>query len=172
MSPSPRLIRSTRLEFTGTRNNRDLETYCQKFSWEDYDTFLVLSEGCFTQNDWLLTEKVKAIGKSFFLVHTKIDQEISNQKRKKPFDEDATLKSIQRKCVENLREFGGSDENVFLISNHYRDKWDFARLTHAILDSLPLRQKESLTFSLDLLKNLSKEMLKQKVDALRGSYTI
>jgi hypothetical protein len=62
--------------------------------------------------------------------------------------------------LKNLEYFGAGDEVVFLISNHYPAKWDFARLTQAILDVLSLRQKESLTLSLDLLTTHSKDILK------------
>jgi hypothetical protein len=72
--------------------------------------------------------------------------------------------------LDNLEDVGAYDEVLFLISNHDPDKWDFDRLTQAILDVLPLRQKESLTLSLDLLTSHSKDILKRKVEILRGSY--
>ena len=65
---------------------------------------------------------------------------------------------------------GVKDNDVFLISNLEPAKWDFGRLTEAILDGLPDRLKESLTFSLDLMTTQSKDILKRKTDALRGSY--
>ena len=71
--------------------------------------------------------------------------------------------------MNNLKEFESKDENVFLISNDTTDMWDFARLTQAILDVLPTRQKECLTLTLDLLTTCSKDILKRKVEILRGS---
>ena len=65
---------------------------------------------------------------------------------------------------------GVKDNDVFLISNLEPAKWDFARLTEAILDGLSDRLKESLTYSLDLMTTQSKDILKRKADALRGSY--
>ena len=165
------LIKTIRLIFTGTRKNQDLEIYCQKFHLENYDTILILCEGCFTQNDCLLTEKVKAMEKPFIFVRTKIDQDISNENRKSSFNENAFLSKTRQKCVESLQEFGGGDEVVFLISNHKPDKWDFALLTVAILDGLTLlAQQESLALSLDFLTTKSKKVLKRKVDILRGKF--
>ena len=119
----------------------------------------------------LLAEKVKSMKRSFFFVRTKIDADAYSQKRKKShFDEDVMLRKIRSKCLENLKMVGVKDNDVFLISNFEPAKWDFARLSGAILDGLPDRLKESLTFSLDLMTAKSKDILKRKADALRGSY--
>ena len=107
--------------------------------------------------------------KSFFFVRTKIDVDVQGEKRKKAFKEDVTLSDIRKKSLENLKDLIANDENVFLISSHKPNKWDFARLTEAILDGLPLRQRETLTLSLDLLTTQSKDILKRKADVLRGS---
>ena len=110
--------------------------------------------------------------KSFFFVRTKIDADIQSKKRKRAFNEDVTLSKIRKNSLENLKDLAVNDEEVFLISNHKPHKWDFARLTEAILDSLPLRQKETLTLSLDLLTTQSNNILKRKAEVLRGSYKV
>ena len=118
----------------------------------------------------LLAEKVKSMKKSFFFVRTKIDADVYSQKRKRNFDEEVMLRNIRSRCFESLKMVGVKDNDVFLISNHEPAKWDFACLTEAILDGLPDRLKESLTLSLDLMITKSKDILKRKADALRGSY--
>ena len=145
-------------------------SYSEKVGLEKYDTFLILADVRFTENDLLLAEKVKSMEKSFFLVRTKIDQDVRNERRKETFNEEAMLNDIRKYCLKNLKSFGADDKDVFLISNCYPAKWDFARLTHAILDVLPLHQKESLTLSLNLLTWHSKDILKRKVEILRGNY--
>ena len=132
----------------------------------------MLTASRFTQNDLLLAKTVTDMKKSFFLVRTKIDVDVQGEKRKRAFKEDVTLSDIRKKSLENLKDLIANDENVFLISRHKPNKWDFARLTEAILDSLPLRQRETLTLSLDLLTTQSKDILKRKTDVLRGSYTV
>jgi hypothetical protein len=98
--------------------------------------------------------------------------DVQSERRKKAFNEDVTLEEIRGNCLENLKSFGADDNVVFLISNHNGVKWDFDRLTKAILDGLPHRQKECLTLSLNLLTSLSKDLLKRKVDTLRGNYRV
>ena len=108
--------------------------------------------------------------KSFLFVRTHIDKAIQSDSRKTAFKEETTLKKIKENCLKNLQTLDVGDKDVFLISNYEPAKWDFDRLTQAILFNLPQRQKESLTLSLDLLTSLSKNLLKSKVDILRGNY--
>ena len=91
-----------------------------------------------------------------------------SQKRKKTFNEEKMLKAIREDSLENLKRFRIQCDDVFLISNLYPAKWDFARLTQAILDVLPFRQRECLTLSLGVLTSLSTDMLKRKAELLRG----
>ena len=98
--------------------------------------------------------------------------DVQNERRKKAFNEEEMLNDIRQDCLKNLKGFGADDKVVFLISNHKPVKWDFDRLTQGILDVLPLRQKESLTLSLNLLTSLSKDLLTRKVDILRGNYRV
>ena len=153
----------------GTPNFPDLESYCKKVHLEDYDTFLILSACRFTQSDFDLAKEVRAMEKSFFFVRTKIDIDVWNNKKTKNVKEDVTLSTIREECLAGLRSFGADDEMVFLISNHEHTKWDFDRLTVAILDGLPVRHKESLTLS---LLTQSKDLLKRKADVLRGNFNV
>jgi hypothetical protein len=137
---------------------------------EKCDTFLILADVRFTENDLLLAEKVKSMKKSFVFVRTKIDQDVRNERRKETFNEEAMLNDIRKYCLKNLKNFGANDKVVFLISNHYPAKWDFARLTQAILDVLPAHQKDSLTLTVDVTTSHSKDILERKVVILRGNY--
>lgn len=70
------------------------------------------------------------------------------------------LQKIRRNCKENLVDEAGdpisSEDDIFLISNHDPDKWDFSRLTEAIH-----------ILSLNALISLSKDILKRKVEVLK-----
>ena len=78
------------------------------------------------------------------------------------------LKKIRRNCLQNLGDLLRNEQDIFLISNHYSAKWDFARLTETILDELPTHQRESLTLSLGILPSFSTNILKRKVEVLKG----
>ena len=154
----------------GTKTYPDLETYCKKVQFDKYHTFLIFSCSRFTKNDVMLAQEIRKQGKSFFFIRTKIDVDYISEKRKKSFDEAKMLRDIHTDCLNNLNDDGYnpiSGEHIFLISNHHPSKWDFDRLTRAILDALPRYQRESLTLSLDAQISLSREILRRKVAIFR-----
>ena len=76
---------------------------------------------------------------------------------------------IRRDCTKNLGDLLSNEEDIFLISNHEVDKWDFVRLTQAILDALSRYQRESLTLSLGkAITRSSAEIFQRKVNVLKG----
>ena len=153
----------------GTPNYPNLTTYVEKVTLEKYDAFLILTATRFTENDLLLAKKIRSMQKRFFLIRTKIDDNVRSEKRKRSYDEEAMLREIRRNCSENLGNLLSDEKDVFLISNYERDKWDFARLTQAILDALPKYQRQSLTLSLGkVITRSSKEIFQRKVDILKG----
>ena len=134
----------------GTPRFPDLATYCEKVELETYDTFLILTSTRFTQNDLELAKKVKSLGKPFFLIRTKIDVD-ELQKTRKRLDVEEILKIIRAHLYENVNDLGICEDEIFLISNYEKDKWDFSRLVEAILEKLPNRKKEALNLSLTFL---------------------
>ena len=155
----------------GTSSYPDLETYVEKVQLEKYHAFMILTSTRFTENVLLLAKKIKSMKKSFFFVRTRIDENVRSEKRKQKqsFDEEAMLNKIRTNCLQSLGDLLSDEKDVFLISNHEPDKWDFARLTQAILDALPKYQRQSLTLSLGKeTTRSSKELFQRKVDDLKG----
>ena len=154
----------------GTPNYPDLKTYCMKVNLEKYHTFLIFTTSRFTVEDLELAKKIRKIKKTFFFIRTKIDENVRAEKRKKsPLEEEAMLEKIRHNCVESLGDLLSNERDIFLISNHEPGKWDFARLTQAILDALTRYQRESLTLSLgNVITRSSADIFQRKVDVLRG----
>ena len=148
----------------GTPNYPDLATYAVKVGLEDYDTFLIFTAGRFTQNDLELAEKVKSIGKSFFLIRTKIDLDCMPRVGRS-INEPEILERIRQNCMDNVKGLISSEKEIFLISNYDKEKWDFDRLIEAISDALPVLQRECLTLS---LSNVTRESLKRKAKFFKG----
>ena len=150
----------------GTEEFSDLEKYRKEVDLDMYHLFLILTAGRFTVNDLKLARKIKSIGKNFFFVRTRIDVDVNSEKRKRSFDEEAVLQTLRADCSNNLSELKIGQQDIFLISNHFPSKWDFEkRLKPAILEALPRYQRESLTLT---IKGLSTNIVKQKVDILKG----
>ena len=149
----------------GTVTFPDLEKYCKQVDFDRYHLFLIFTGLRFTELNLKLARKIQSIGKNFFLVRSKIDEDVNAEKRKRSFNEEALLQKIRADCSNNLGDLLSDEQDIFLISNHFPDKWDFSRLTTAILKALPGCQRESLTLT---LTRLSTSVVKQKVDILKG----
>ena len=134
---------------------------------EKFGTLFILTASRFTETELQLAKKLTSMKKSFLFVRTKIDNDIKNEMHDKHKSEELTLTEIREECGENLSDLTESKKNVFLISNRYKDKWDFPCLRQTILDVLPPHQRESLTFS---LTSDSKDVIKRKVEVIRGKY--
>ena len=151
----------------GTPNYPNMATYCEKVELEKFNAFLILTAVRFTENDLELAKKIKSINKNFFLIRTKIDENVrGGRSRKRSFDEKAMLQKIRSDSAENLGDLLSDERDIFLISNHDRDKWDFARLLQAILDALPTYQRESMVLSLG--NSVTTDIFQKKVEVLRG----
>ncbi|CAB4003801.1 interferon-inducible GTPase 5-like [Paramuricea clavata] len=133
--PDNPMITFVDLPGIGTPNYPDLPTYCRKVSLENYDRYLIFTSLRFTKYDLELAKKVKSIGKSFFLVRTKIDDAYRAESRKRTFNEKEMLEKIKRYCFENVKDFISSEKDIFLISNYDKERWDFFRLVEAIGDA-------------------------------------
>ena len=143
------------------------ETYFKKVGLKDYDTFLILTTCRFTENDLKLAKIVKEMGKPFFLIRTKIDQdfEYSGRRRRAPINEQEALEKIRSYCYAGVKDLIHNEFDIFLISNYQREKWDFDRLIEAIENVLPDRQRECLILS---LTNVTRECIKRKANHFRG----
>ena len=129
----------------GCLQHPDIDIYCNKMLLDQYDAFLILSSGRFTDNDLQLATKVRSMDKKFFFVRTKIDESVRNgKKRKKNFDQNTMFEE------EEEGELLSKEEDIFLISNHGTKDFDFQRLLTAIKDEMPQYKKESLILSLSL----------------------
>ena len=150
----------------GTPNYPNMATYCEKVDLEKFNAFLILTAIRFTEHDLELAKKIKSINTNFFLIRTKIDENVRAGSRMRSFDEKAMLQEIRSDCSENLGDLLSDERDIFLISNHDRDKWDFARLLQAILDALPTYQRESMVLSLG--NSVTTDIFQKKVEVLRG----
>ncbi len=153
----------------GTPTYPDVSTYWKNVGLEDYDIdfFLLFTSTRFKQNELLLANRVRSIGKSFFLIRTKIDNECVQEKRKRRFKEEEMLQIRLIKydlmlCVRNLIY---SEKEIFLIDNYDKDKWDFPRLIAAINGELPVPEGEWSTHS---SSNITRKHLKGIACSLRS----
>ncbi|XP_075399338.1 interferon-gamma-inducible GTPase 10-like [Tenrec ecaudatus] len=161
---------------TGTPNFC-ADTYLEKVGFTNYDFFIIISSTRFTYNDALLAQKIKSMGKKFYFVRTKVDNDLYNEKVSKPksFDEKTVLQQIRDNCLANLHHIGVPDPNIFLISNFDLADFDFPRLEEIMLKELPAHKRHICMLLVPCLSDFAIEMkrdfFREKIwlDALKSS---
>ncbi|XP_016325326.1 interferon-inducible GTPase 5-like [Sinocyclocheilus anshuiensis] len=125
----------------GTPNFK-AKKYLKDVKFNTYDFFIILNSVRFTENDIMLAKEIRKQKKSFYFVRSKIDNDISAEKKKRGFDEQKVLSLIREYCQKNLKELG--DPRVFLISSCDLEEYDFELLQNVLEDELPEHKKDAL----------------------------
>ncbi|XP_060688561.1 interferon-inducible GTPase 5-like [Hemiscyllium ocellatum] len=139
--------------------------YLKKMKFKRYDFFIIISACRFTENDIQLAKEIKRLGKNFYFVRSKIDNDLySKRRRGRQFNEEEELKKIRNDCVSKLQEAGMPSPRVFLISNFDLNLYDFSLLNKALEDDLPTIKKSVYILA---LPNISSETVEKKRKELR-----
>ncbi|XP_008681961.2 T-cell-specific guanine nucleotide triphosphate-binding protein 2-like [Ursus maritimus] len=161
---------------TGTPNFHPRE-YLEMVEFATYDFFIIISSSRFTLNDAFLAQNIKEIGKKFYFVRTKVDNDLYNEEKSKPtsFKRERVLQQIRDNCLANLSHIGVPEPCIFLVSNFDLDDFDFPILEETLLKELPVHKRYTFVLLLPNLSDASIEMkrafLKEKIwlDALKSS---
>ncbi|XP_072361084.1 interferon-inducible GTPase 5-like [Scyliorhinus torazame] len=134
--------------------------YLQEMNLNKYDFFIVISDCRFRENDASLAEAMKELGKKFYFVRSKIDNDLrALQMEDEEFNTDEELGKIRNDCVDNLEKAGISSADVFLISNFKLNEYDFPALKEALEDGLDDLKKHIFLLS---LQNTTMEIIEKK----------
>ncbi|XP_065434892.1 interferon-inducible GTPase 5-like [Chrysemys picta bellii] len=158
------------------------DTYLEQVGFSRYDFFIIISCTRFKTHDIELAKEIQRQGKKFYFVRSKVDQDLTNEKRhydeegilkqrkaatKRPhqYSESAILDAIRRKCIEGLEAGGVVSPRVFLVSRQDLRNYDFPKLQETLVDELPGHKRLTLLRS---LSNVSKETLEKKKQQLQA----
>lgn len=78
------------------------DRYLQHVKFERFDFFIIISDTRFRENDVKLAKEIQKMGKRFYFVRSKIDNDINAEQRRQRgnFNENNTLKMIRDNCVQ------------------------------------------------------------------------
>ncbi|XP_007248603.3 interferon-inducible GTPase 5-like [Astyanax mexicanus] len=147
----------------GTPNFK-ADEYLQQVKFQRYDFFIIIASDRFRECHAHLAAEIVKMDKRFYFVRSKIDSNISAEKRKKTFNEQNTLDAIRKDCTEGLKRIGVDSPVVFLISGHFLDLYDFNSLEETIEVELPQHKRHVLMLA---LPNLTLEINERKKAALQ-----
>ncbi|KAK9978891.1 hypothetical protein ABG768_020629 [Culter alburnus] len=151
-------------DLPGTGPNFKAKKYLKDVKFKTYDFFIILnSERIIRENDIMLAKEIKKQKKHFYFVHSKIDNDIRAEGKKKGFDEQKVLSLLKEECQKNLKEVG--DPKVFLISSFDLEKYDFKTLQKALAEELSDHERSAL---LQAWGVCSTECLEKKIRIFEG----
>ncbi|XP_060688565.1 interferon-inducible GTPase 5-like [Hemiscyllium ocellatum] len=139
--------------------------YLKEMKFTKYDFFIIISACRFTENDTKLAKEIKRLGKNFYFVRSKIDNDLdSNRKGGRQFNEEEELEKIRNDCVSKLQKAGIPSPRAFLISNFDLNLYDFSLLNKALEHDLPNIKKSIYILALPII---SLEIVEKKRKELR-----
>ncbi|KAJ6633982.1 hypothetical protein lerEdw1_014215, partial [Lerista edwardsae] len=122
------------------------ERYLQQVGLEKYDFFIIVTSERFRQNHAELARAVGAMGKRFYFVRTKVDQDIRASRQRRPtcFQEAQVLREIEMDCLRHLQKEGLGSPQVFLLSSFELHKFDFQRFQDTLAEELDGHKRHAL----------------------------
>ncbi|XP_075398851.1 interferon-gamma-inducible GTPase 10-like [Tenrec ecaudatus] len=145
------------------------QEYLKKMNFHEYDFFIIVCAQRFKLNDSQLATVIKKMKKNFYLVRTKVDHDLYNQRKaqSKTFCKEKTLQMIREDCLDNLRAIDVNDAPVFLISSFELSEYDFPKLESTLLEELPAYKcyifTQYLSCVMDAAIERRKGCLKEKI---------
>ncbi|XP_020375743.1 interferon-inducible GTPase 5-like [Rhincodon typus] len=139
--------------------------YLKEMKFKKYDFFIIISHCRFKENDTKLAKEIKRLGKNFYFVRSKIDNDLDSKRRGGgQFNEEEELVKIRKDCVSKLQEAGIPTPSVFLISNLDLHLYDFSLLNKALEGDLPCIKKSVYILA---LPNLNSDIVEKKRKELK-----
>lgn len=77
------------------------DQYLKHVGFEKFDFFIIISDTRFRENDVKLAKEIQKMGKKFYFVRSKVDNDLQNaQRSQRSFDAEQTLSLIRENCKE------------------------------------------------------------------------
>ncbi|XP_038630144.1 interferon-inducible GTPase 5-like [Scyliorhinus canicula] len=150
-------------DLPGCGTNRfPMNKYPREMKFERYDFFLIISSIRVTVNDLKLVKEIKRLGKNFYFIRSKIDNDFrSLREGGRKFNEEE-LEKIRNYVVRNMQEAGIPSPRVFLISNFDLNQFDWKWLNDSLEDDLL-----NINKCVHILPNLNLKIVDKKREKLK-----
>ncbi|XP_071327505.1 interferon-inducible GTPase 5-like [Trachinotus anak] len=147
------------------------DKYLEHVGFEKFEFFIIISADRFRENDVKLAQEIQRMGKKFYFVRAKIDQDSHNAARsQREFNAESTLARIRENCIQGLQKQGIESPQVFLVSSFDIHLYDFHQLEETLERELPANKRNALLLALPSVNcgiiEKKKEVLKSKIKYL------
>ncbi|KAH1179611.1 hypothetical protein KIL84_005661 [Mauremys mutica] len=94
-------------------------TYLRQVNFKRYDFFVIIASERFKCNHAALAREIEKMGKRFYFVRSKVDEDLRNEERDHPrtFSQESVLERLRMDCRKHLQKAGMSNPEIFLLSN-------------------------------------------------------
>ncbi|KAM6912812.1 interferon-inducible GTPase 5-like [Xenentodon cancila] len=142
-----------------------VDTYLERVAFKNFDFFIIISDTRFRENIVKLAQEIKKMGKKFYFVRSKIDNDLRSEARsKRDFSAETTRKQIRANCIQGLQKEGFESPQVFLTSSFDLHLHDFCLLHETLERELPAHKKHALLLA---MPNVSLEVINKKKEAFQ-----
>ncbi|CAL8319417.1 unnamed protein product [Gadus morhua 'NCC'] len=162
--PHPRHPNVTLWDLPGVGTTKfPADRYLEYVEFEKFDFFIIVSADRLSENDAKLAKEIKNMGKKFYFVRSKIDNNLSDAKRsQREYDEEKTLQEIRDNCIQGLEKQGVESPQVFLVSSFHLHLYDFSALQDTMEREIPSHKRNVLILT---LPNICKSNILKKTEA-------
>uniref|UniRef100_H3C7G8 IRG-type G domain-containing protein n=1 Tax=Tetraodon nigroviridis TaxID=99883 RepID=H3C7G8_TETNG len=141
------------------------DEYLKLVGFEKFDFFIIISETRFRENDVKLAKEIQKMGKKFYFVRSKVDNDLQSEQRyQRDFDPEKTLSLIRENCKRGLLN-AGLQAQVFLLSSFELQRYDFHLLYETLEREFPEHQRDVLLVA---MSNISLEINGKKKEAFKS----
>ncbi|OBS65560.1 hypothetical protein A6R68_05900, partial [Neotoma lepida] len=140
--------------------------YLEKVKFQEYDFFIIVSATRFTKLELDLAKAIRIMKKNYYIVRTKVDMDLQNEKRSKPrvFDREKILEQIRSSYMNSFHDNNMNAPQIFLISNHNLADYDFPVLMDTLIEDLPNEKRHNFVLS---LPNVMEAAIQRKYNVMK-----
>lgn len=135
------------------------KSYVETIKFHLYDMFFVVISERFRENNLLLIDEIHKQKKPFYLIRTKVDNDMHAQSRKNNFTETDALFVMRGECLKYVEE-KNLYPHIFLVSAHDTQNYDLHNLKETFEKEAPKLKREA--FPLFLMSLFSGDRRKQR----------
>ena len=128
------------------------DTYLERMKFNTFDAVIICGSVRFTQDDMWIAQEARNIKMPFYIVRTKIDIDVTNDKDDNPnHNEQNLLEDVRHEISRNLKEGKLETDKIFLISTRPRHsaQWDYPSFTEELIKNTPVKNQEVLILALN-----------------------
>ena len=142
------------------------DTYLERMKLNTFDAVIICGSVRFTEDDMWIAQETRNSKIPSYIVRTKIDQDVANDKDDHSnHKEEKVLSDIRHEISSNLKTQQVATDKIFLISTRLRDsaKWDYPSFTEELINNTPGKNQEVLILA---LYATSKSVIAQKKEIM------